>query len=371
MLSYHSRFSKFLGLITLFLVSCQSQPPPQPFERAMPVVTAQVKESDVPIYLEVIGNIYSPQTVQVRAQVSGKLLNVHVQEGQEVKKGDLLFDIEPASYQASLDRADAMLKKNEATAEFAKRKFESHEPLVKREFVSRINYEQYATDVKTHQAQCSIDRAEVNLARINLEHCKILAPIDGRVSQHHVTAGNLVGPHDATPLIAIRQVAPLYVNFYLSQEDFQQLKTYDKKDLNFTITLSNQAEQKGQVIFIDNHFDLSTGSILLKGELSNQDRSLWPGEFVKVRLLVRTVPKAKLIPLAAIQRSQEGPFIYIVKPDLCAEMRLVKPIGHFEHYAILEQDVLPDERVVVDGQINLHDGCKVIFSPTEPEKTSL
>jgi membrane fusion protein, multidrug efflux system len=355
---------KILSFLLLFcLASCQSDPLPYTMERVLPVITSTVTESETPIYLETIGNIYSPQTVQVKAQVQGKLQGVHVQEGQEVKKGDLLFNIEANPFQANLDRVEANLKKDEVALKFAKNKFKRHETLVEKDFVSRLNYDQYEADVDSFHAQTLIDKAEVAFARINLDHCTIRAPIDGRVSQYNITKGNLVGPNDAIPMIEIRQIAPIYVNFYLSQDEFQQFTHREAREAALTVLLPKQEGEghRGTVFFVDNQFDLNTGSILLKGALLNEDRTLWPGEFVKVRILVHTIPDAKLIPAEALQIGQNGEFVYVVKPNMTVERRSVKTQGHFGEFAIIEKGLEKDELVVIEGQINLHEGAKIMI----------
>lgn len=357
--------------LLFLLTGCQSDPLPPPMERMVTVVTAPVAEQDTPIYLETIGNISAPQMVQIKAQIEGKLHAIYVGEGQDVTQGDLLFEIEPHRYQAGLARVEALTKKNAVSLEFARNKFSRHEILAEKEYVSKLNYEQYASDVELYQAQALIDQAELDLARLDLDYCTIRAPITGKVSQYNLTPGNLVSPNDAIPLIEIKQITPIYVNFYLSQEEFQQFKNRQVSDSTLRVLLPHQEEggYEGQVFFIDNQFDLSSGSILLKGQLPNDDRNLWPGEFVKVRLLVRMIPNAKLVPLAAVQLGQQGEYIYVVRPDMRVELRQVKSLGRFEHHAIFDKGIEKGEVVVIDGQISLHEGALVKIKQDEDHES--
>lgn len=346
-------------LLALYLSGCSSSSKPP--SRAFPVIVAEVTQEDVPVYLEAIGNVYSWSTVQVRAQVSGKLLKAHVQQGQDVKKGDQLFTIDPKPYQAALDKAKAILQKDEATLAFDKQKVTRYQELVKKNYVAQLTYDQYATDVKTLEAQVAFDKADVDLNTINLAYCYILSPIDGRISQFTVDPGNIVTPNDTTPITEIRQITPANVQFALPQKDFQEVKKIFKQTIKFEVLLqeSKAPIQTGEVYFIDNHVDLSTGTILLKGRVENKERILWPGEFVRVRLLLKTTPKAILVPPGAVQVGQQGKYVYVLKADNTVDLRIVTTGVRYNNRIVIEKGLNPHEIVVVDGQINLRPGIKV------------
>lgn len=354
---------RFLFLI-LILASCQSQPQGNPFgEKAQPVHVAEVKAQDVPLYIEVMGRIDSPLTVELRAQVTGKLKEMHVAQGQEVKAGDLLFTIDPAPYQASVDSAKATLKKDEAALAFAKTKLERYQPLAKQEYVSQLHYDQFHNDVDTLASQALCAQAALDLAEIDLGYCTITAPMDGKIGEARVDPGNLVGPQDPTPLTELRQLDPIQVRFALTQNDFQAIKvTHRDMDLAIEVIEQNGNKRMGQVYFIDNHLDTSTGTLLCKGILTNEDRALWPGEYVRVRLMTKTLPQALLVPIAAVQLGQSGPYVYIVKPDMSVDMRLVTVEARQDGQVVISSGLQAGESAVIDGQLNLRPGSKVSVS---------
>lgn len=355
----------FCFLTASFWGCSTGSPPPA---RAFPVIVAEVIQEDVPIYMEAIGNVYSWATVQIKAQVSGKLLKAHVQQGQDVKKGDKLFTIDPKPYKASLEKVKAILQKDEATLSFSKQKVTRYIDLLKKNYVAQLTYDQYATDVKTLEAQVAFDKADVDLNTINLAYCFIISPIDGRISQFNVDPGNIVSPSDTSPITEIRQITPANVQFSLPQKDFQELKKIFSQTIKFDVLLQDSKTpiQTGEVYFIDNHIDLSTGTILLKGKVENIDRSLWPGEFVRVRMLLKTTPQAILVPQGAVQIGQQGKYVYVLKQDNTVELRLVTTGVRYHKNIVIEKGLNPHDIVVVDGQINLRPGVKVTVTTPNP-----
>lgn len=362
----------------LFLQGCKNASQSPFGAHPQSVHVAEVVQRETPLYLEVVGRIDSPVKVSLRAQVNGRLSAIHVGQGDEVKAGDLLFTIDPAPFQADVDQAMATLKKDEASLAFAKAKLERYKPLVKQDYVSQLHYDQYTNDVETLTAQTACDKAALERAQINLGYCKIRAPMDGKLSQARSDPGNLVGPSDAIPLTELRRLDPIDVRFSLAQKDFQTIKaTHRDMDLAIGILLPGEKEPShfGKVYFIDNHLDLGTGTILCKGQLANSDRSLWPGEFVRVRLMTKVLPQALLVPEAAIQVGQEGPYLYIVKtvmendqPQLKVEMRNVEVQAKINGFAILAEGIKVGDQVVIEGQINLKPDSLVAISKPEDNK---
>ncbi|MCE5316553.1 MAG: efflux RND transporter periplasmic adaptor subunit [Parachlamydia sp.] len=351
-------------ILLLILASCKSQPQGNPFgDKAQPVHVAEVKAQDVPLYIEVMGRIDSPLTVELRAQVNGKLKEMHVAQGQEVKAGDRLFTIEPASYQASVDQARATHTKDESALTFAKAKLERYQPLAKQEYVSQLHYDQFHNDVDTLASQALCSQAALELAEIDLGYCTITAPMDGKIGEARVDPGNLVGPADPTPLAELRQLDPINVRFTLTQKDFQAIKaTHRDMELAIEVIEENGNKKTGQVYFIDNHLDTSTGTLLCKGKLANEERALWPGEYVRVRLTTKSLPQALLVPIAAVQLGQSGPYVYIVKPDMTVEMRQVTVEARQDGQVIISSGLNAGESAVIDGQLNLRPGSKVSVS---------
>lgn len=331
----------------------------------MPVVVEPVKQQDVPIYLEVIGNTIAHVTIQVRPQISGKLLTAHVKQGQEVKKDDLLYTIDPAPFQAALNKVEAILKKDQASLEYAQRKVKRYSELVKKKFVSELSFEQFETDVQISEAQLIIDQAEIEAAKINLGYCYVKSPIDGKVSLYLVDPGNLVSPTDTKPLTEIRQIAPIDVQFALSQSDFQRLQeSHQGERYKFEVVLPNREAPiaGGMVYFIDNHVDLATGTITLKGKMKNEDRVLWPGEFVRVRMFLKTESNALTVPAVAVQYGQQGSYVYILQSDQTVILRPIKLGQQFGEQFVVLEGLAPDNIVVTEGQINLRPGSAVVVT---------
>jgi multidrug efflux system membrane fusion protein len=349
----------------------KKEPPPGGFPS--PIVSSTVKTQDVPVYISTIGNVNSQATVEVRPQVTGKLIAVHVKQGQNVKKGDLLYSIDPKPFQAELDKAKATLVKDQANLEYARDRLARYKELVKKEYVSQLNYDEYQSNVAALEGQVMIDLADVTYAEINLGYTSVTAPIDGRLSGYDVDVGNLVSPTDTRPLTTIRQISPIDVNFYLPQYEFQRIKQLQSQSpLTVEATIPKSTIQEtfqGKVYFIDNNLSLNTGTILLKAVFQNENRILWPGEFVEVKLLLKTQPKALIVPFAAVQMGQQGSYVYIVKPDNTVELRNVKTGVRYNDYIVIEDGVKDGEKIVIDGQVNLRNGSQVYEKkPTDEKK---
>ena len=350
------------ALICLICYGCYSGAPRQ--KPPSPVRVAQLKQEDIPVYIEAIGNVGSLQVVQIKPQVSGKLLDAHVKQGQLVKKGDLLYTIDPLPYEAALEKARGTLQKDEATMSFAKKKMERYVELVKQDFVSQLTFDQYQSEYQAAQAQVAVGKADVEIAEINLNYCTITSPIDGMVSQFNIDPGNLVVANDPNTLTVIRQINPADIKFSVPQKDFQEIqKSMKGETLKFEVIVIGQPEKyEGEVYFIDNHLDLSTGTILLRGEVPNEGGALWPGEFVTIRMLIKTIPNAIMAPTSAVQTGQQGSYVYVVKPDMTVDYRQVTVGEKYNNDIVIEKGLALDETVVVDGQINLYPGAKIFIS---------
>lgn len=345
----------------LFLTGCKELPKSE--TPLLPVKIGDVEQRDVPIVIEAIGNVYSLQTVLIRPQVGGIIKEAYVKQGQYVKKGDPLYLIDPRPYQAALDRAKANLIKNKALLEYAKIAVNRYTKLAEQDFVSKLNYEQYQTNVQTAEGQVLSDEADVATAELNVEWCTPTSPIDGKISQYNIDPGNLVTANDANALTNIRQITPADIRFSISQNYFVQVqKSAAEGTLKFSVVLPQQPKQprEGSLYFIDNHVDTTTGTILLRGTAPNDDEFLWPGEFVQVLLQLRVKSNALLAPEDAVHVGQNGPFVYVYQPETSTvDYRLITKGEKINGFVVIEKGVKPGEKVVTAGQINLKPGSKV------------
>lgn len=339
------------------------------------VTVAEVTKADVPIYLETIGNIVSPNTVQVKPQVTGILLQAYVKQGQAVKKGQPLYKIDPSMYQAAVDKANATLAKDQATLKFTKVKLDRYAELVKQDYIAQITYEELQSQVETAEAQIEIDQAILKEALIDLERTSIVSPIHGRISRFNIDPGNLVTANEQTSLTEIRQINPIDVQFSFPQKEFQILSTKQSEaPIQLEIIRQDQKPgmgSKGVVYFIDNKIDQTTGTIQLKGRASNAEEELWPGQFVRVRAFLGTHPNALLVPIEAVQVGQKGPYVYIVKKDTTVELRNVKTASIVAEKMVITEGLEAGETVVVSGQLNLFPNAPVNIvkpqsTPAEP-----
>lgn len=332
-------------------------------ENSLPVELGEATQMDVPIFIEAIGNVHSLQTVQVRPQVGGIITKIHVKQGEDVEEDQLLYTIDPRPYEAALEQAKATLLKDQASLKLAEATVERFATLVKQDYVSQLTFDQYKTNVDVGKAQVIIDQALVDLAEINLGYTEIRSPLDGRISQYNVDAGNVVVANDQNALTQILQISPASIQFTVTQREFVQIrKAQEEGSFKFEVFLPEFPEdpKEGLIYFFDNHIDTSTGTILFKGSVPNKDTFFWPGEFVKVRLQLKVAKDAVVVPAAAIQVGQEGKFLYVYHADTnTVEYRLVETGQAMDGNIMIVKGAAPGEKVVTNGQINLRPGAKV------------
>ena len=345
----------------VLLSSCSSSPNAPP-ERKVPVDAALIEVKDVPIYLKALGTIYARITVQLKPQVQGRILKTHVVQGQVVKKGELLYTIDPRVYQANLEKAQAILNKDEALLVFAKQKLERYSQLKEKEFVSPLTLEELTSEVEAAKAQILGDKASLELAKIDREYSDVYSPINGKISQFQIDVGNLVKAFDDNALTEILQINPVEVRFAFPQKDFLEIKKYYTiSNLPFTVIDPNHPENeyRGVVDFIDNKIDMDTGTILLKGVVENEKEQLWPGAYVWVTVLLKTEKDALIVPKEAVQIGQNGPYVFVIGDDKKVELRLVTVGLEVGGKQIVLKGVKAGEKVVTNGQINLKSGSSV------------
>jgi multidrug efflux system membrane fusion protein len=317
-----------------------------------PVLVAKVTSKDVPLYLDEIGTCAAYETVQVQAQVSGQILERHFQDGSDVKKGDLLFTIDPRPYQAAVDQAKAQAVLDQIT--------------LKRQQELRARSVVSPQDLDTAQANAHKSEAAAEAAQVNLDYCYLKSPINGRVGLRNVDIGNLVGP-SSPPLVTIQGLDPIYTDFTVAETDLALVRKYlggpnvkvETRDPDGKI-----APRLGDLYFIDNAVQPGSGTVKARASTPNSDHALWPMEFVRVRFILDQLTDAKLVPSQAVQISQSGPFVFVVKPDNTVELRKVKPGQRQDgDMTVVEAGLQPDETVVVTGQLALAPGSRVDPKP--------
>src|SRR5438046_4797128 len=317
---------------------------------------AKVVTKDVPLYLDVIGTCAAYETVQVQAQVTGVIVSRHFQDGSEVKKGDLLFTIDPRPYRADVSQTQAQAALAEATL-----KRQQH--LRARKVVAQQDY-----DIALANAQKS--KAATEAAQLNFDYCFIKSPINGRIGLRNVDVGNLVGP-SSSALVTIQGLDPIYTDFTVAENDLPLVRKYlggPNVKVETYLADGSIAPRVGDLYFIDYAVQPGSGTVKASGVTPNPDRALWPSEFVRVRFILETLKDATLVPAQAVQISQGGPFVFVVKSDNSVELRPVNP-GQRQQgdLTVIESGVKPDETVVVTGQLALAPGAKIAPKPYVPQ----
>ena len=326
-----------------------AQPP------ARPVTVAKAIAKNVPLYLDEIGTCAAYETVQVQAQVSGVILSRHFQDGSDVKKSDPLFTIDPRPYQAALDQAKAQAELDQVT-------LKRQEDLRARKVISQQDYD-------TAVANAQKSKAAVEAAQVNVDYCYIKSPINGRVGLRNVDVGNLVGPSTGS-LVTIQGLDPIYTDFTVAENDLPVVRKYlggPNVKVETYLADGSITPRIGDLYFIDNAVQPGSGTVKVRGVTANPDRALWPSEFVLVRFILDILKDATLVPSQAVQVSQSGPFVFVVKPDNTVELRPVTPGQRQQGDLIVVEDGLKSgETVVVTGQLSLSPGASVAPQPYSP-----
>ena len=322
---------------------------------ARPVSVARAVAKDVPLYLDEIGTCAAYETVQVQAQVTGQIITRDFQDGADVKKGDLLFTIDPRPFQAALDQAKAQAELDQVT-------LKRQEDLRARKVISQQDYD-------TAVANAQKSQAAVEAAQVNLDWCYIKSPINGRVGLRNVDVGNLVGPSTA-PLVTILGLDPIYTDFTIAENDLPLVRKYlggPNVKVQTYLPDGSISPRMGDLYFIDNAVQPGSGTVKARGVTPNPDRALWPSEFVRVRFILDILKNATLVPSQAVQVSQSGPFVFVVRPDNTVDVRSVKPGQRQEgDLTVIEGNVKPGDTVVVTGQLALSPGASVEPQPYVP-----
>jgi multidrug efflux system membrane fusion protein len=323
---------------------------------------AGVTQKDLAIQTQTIGTVEAYSSVSIRSQISGTLMRVHFKEGQDVKKGELLFTIDPRPLEAALKQAEANLAKNTALLENAREQARRYEELVKKQYVSQEQYDQFRSNANALEATLESDKASVENAKLQLSYCYIHSPMVARTGSLLVNEGNFVRVNDNTPLVIINQTSPIYVNFTVPEQNLPEIKkrmAAGKLTVEAFIPQNEDRPERGELSFVDNAVDRVTGTIKLKGLFANGQKRLWPGQFVKVALTLGVQPNAVVVPFEAVQTGQNGQHVFVVKPDQTVELRPVIVSRTNDGEAVIEKGLKPGEKVVTDGQFLLGPGSRV------------
>jgi membrane fusion protein, multidrug efflux system len=362
--------NKLIPLIILSLmVGCEKAPPPPP-----PHMVSVTKPlvCDVPIFVDYIGHMVAKTSVQLMSQVSGNIVGQYFVEGQEVKRGDLLLVIDPRPFEATLAKATAALAQASASLQFAEETTYRYGPLVKQDFISQLNYDQYVTNVLVDAAVLAQNRADLETAKINLGYCYMEAPMNCVTGKLQVKPGNYVDANASTDLVLLNQIQPILVDFWVPETDLLTIQEKQKEGMLQLIVypdMNHQFPFKGELTLIDNQVNTGTGAVLLEGTLPNAEKILWPGHFVDVRLILGEQKGALLLPTDAVLVGQKGHYVYVVKSDSTIGVKNVVIGQRFDDtYIGIEEGLLPEDLVVTEGQLNLFPGMQVKIQ-TEPKGT--
>jgi multidrug efflux system membrane fusion protein len=356
-------FQTSLAALLLLAAGCSNKEAVQAAKpaAAAPVRIATVASRTMPVELQAIGNVEAISTVSIKAQISGQLMRVHFKEGDFVKKGQLLFTIDRAPFEAALRQAEGTLAKDEAQSLNSKLDAERYQGLGKEGVVSKQQVDAAGTAANAMAATVAADKAAVETAKINLEYTSIYSPINGRTGSVGVKEGNLVKANDVPILVTINQIEPIYVSFSIPEQQLAELKQYsNSKSLKVDAVPQGGTQHfQGRLTFIDNSVDLTTGTIKLKATFDNAAHVLWPGQFADVNLTLKSQPNAVVVPTAALQTSQNGTYVYVVDQDLTAKQQPVKVGWNVGEDTVIASGLQPGQRVVTDGQLRLTPGAKV------------
>jgi multidrug efflux system membrane fusion protein len=362
--------SAVLLLSVLISARCGGKKDPQSFQRPpAPVTVALAVAKDVPVYLDEVGKCVAREVVTIQPQVSGRITQLHFQDGADVKNGDLLFTVDPRPYEAQLHSAEADLARANAAANLAKTQWARAETLIQTKAISQEEYDTRKNAVDLTQAAIRQATAAAETARLNLDYCSIRSPIDGRAGHRLVDVGNVVKANE-TMILTIERLDPIYADFTVAQNDLSEVqKNMRSGSLNVEIRLPDEPNRPipGALTFLDNSVADATGTVMLRATAANPEHRLWPGRFVKVRLLLSTLRGAILVPSAAPQLSAKGPFVYVVKPDSTAEMRPVVTGQKQGDLIVVQQGVQAGEKIVSTGQLGVTPGGKVRELPAAAE----
>ncbi|HVT87493.1 MAG TPA: efflux RND transporter periplasmic adaptor subunit [Tepidisphaeraceae bacterium] len=368
---------------------------------AAPVTAAAAFSRDVPVYLDEIGKVVAMDSVAVVPQVAGKVISTQVEDGAYVKKGQLLFEIDPRPFEAALASAKASLAQNRADLDWAQADFKRTEELMSTNVVSQLEFEQKKSVLGVDQAKIDASQAAIQMAELSLEYARILAPIEGRAGARLVDPGNVVKANEGTMLV-IQRLDPIYAEFTVTENDLGTVRKFmadhgmevgNEANLGLKVEVDVPANSErvmatltkaiaqpatapaqkraGTLTFMDNSIQAGSGTVKLRATVPNSDHYFWPGQFVNVRLVLTTQKNAVLIPAAAEQIGQQGPYVYVVGNDQTAQMRPIVPGQRQGDALVVEGGLAAGEQVITSGHMLVQPGSKVMVLPSAPPTTQM
>jgi multidrug efflux system membrane fusion protein len=343
--------------------------PPRPVAPGVPVTAGTVTVADVPVFLNAIGAVQAYNMVTIKSRVDGQIVKVEFTEGQDVKTGAPLLQIDPRPFQASLEQAQAAKQKDEAQLLSAQQDLTRSGALVGSGYRAVQTYDQQKAQVAQLQAAIKGDEAQINTARLNLGYADIRSPIDGRLGARLVDAGNMVRATDATGLVTITQLKPIFVSFTLAQDNIDQIREHQAAAPLVVQAYSGDGKMllgEGRLTLVDNVIDQTTGTIRLKATFANDDEKLWPGRFVNAKVVLTVRKGVPTVPAQTVQDGPTGNYAYVIKEDDTVERRDVEVAVVQDGIAVITKGLSPGEKVVVEGQYRLTKGARVRVSAPAP-----
>ncbi|MBV8814075.1 MAG: efflux RND transporter periplasmic adaptor subunit, partial [Verrucomicrobia bacterium] len=362
--SFPAKLFGSLWLAALLFTGCNRQPNQAEVPvSAKNVLVTKVQPMDVPVQIHEFGRVVSPESVNVQPQVSGRITEVHFVEGQEVRKGDLLFVIDPRPFQAALEQAQGQLQADLAQLSLNQRNLERDEKIGQQRFVSEQQIDIDKANVENFNGAVMKDQAAIALAKLNLEYAYVRSPTNGRAGRRLVDPGNYVATGGST-LVNIQLQDPVYVDFTISENDLARLRENVGQGGSLEVSVATPSRPEitktGKLTFFDNTVSTQAGTVLLRATIPNPDRYLWPGQYLNVALTLQILKDALVVPSQTVQIGGKGTYLFSVKPDNTAEQRLVTQGVRYGDLVVVSDGVKAGETVVVEGQIALADGSKVV-----------
>lgn len=360
------------GWILFFLCSCSRKQPP--LEKHFPVKSETVIQQNVPYHVRAVGQLKASLEVAIKSQVNGVLTSILFQDGKKVNENDLLMTIDARPFESDLKAAQAALAEDEAKLRFAKDFAKTYEGLVGQEYVARLDYQQGVQNVDVFEASIEADKALLEKAKVRLGYTEIRAPISGYIGMRTIDPGNYVDATQGFALTTIRKISPITLSFSIPSDYVQLVRQKQQEEVLFVEAFLPEDEETplvGMVNFINNTVNPQTGMLHMQASIPNVDERGWPGQFVRVRLLVDTFQNALLVPTNAIALSQEGHFVYVIKEDQTVEHRPVKNSFNHKRWTIITEGLNPGEKVVTEGHMNLYPGAKVILHSTDEKEREI
>jgi membrane fusion protein, multidrug efflux system len=329
---------------------------------AIPVTAGIAEAQDIPVYIQGLGTVQAFNTVNVRSRVDGQITKVFFKEGQEVRTGDPLFQIDPRPFQAALDQAKATKAKDQASLQGAQLDLQRYSKLMPSGFQTQQQYDQQKATVGQFQGAVQADQAQIDTAQLNLDYATVRSPIDGRTGQRLIDIGNYVQATQNTNLVTVTQLKPVYISFTLPQTELDPVRQANQNG-ELAVDAYGQDNKtllsQGKLTLIDNQVDVATGTFHLRATFDNNDLRLWPGEFVNARLVLSTKKNAVTVPAETVMQGPDGAYVYVIKPDGTADRRAVTVAMTQEGRAVIDKGLAAGDHVVVEGQYRVTQGGKL------------